>query len=74
MAKNQEFIDAFGRHLRELRQQKGLSQEELANRSDLAFSQIGRFERGVRSPTLSSIQALAEGLGVHPKELLDFKL
>jgi len=72
VAKDQEFITAFGKHLKELRLQKGLSQEELANQSGQAFSQIGRFERGVRSPTLSSLKSLAEGLGVHPKELLDF--
>ncbi len=70
--KNQSFIDAFGKHLKKLREERGLSQEELANKSNMAFSQIGRFERGVRSPTLSTIAALATGLGVEPKELLDF--
>ncbi len=70
--KNQSFIDAFGKHLRKLREERNLSQEELANRSGIAFSQIGRFERGVRSPTLSTLKALSKGLGVEPKELLDF--
>ncbi len=70
--KNQSFIDAFGKHLRKLREERSLSQEELANRSGIAFSQIGRFERGVRSPTLSTLESLANGLGVKPKELLDF--
>ena len=70
--RNQDYIEAFGRHLKSLRENVGLSQEELANRSGLAFSQIGRFERGVRSPTLSTIKALADGLEVQPHTLLDF--
>ncbi|UII27550.1 helix-turn-helix transcriptional regulator [Fulvivirga maritima] len=72
MSKNQEYINAFGKHLKKLREQKGLTQEELSNRSGQAFSQIGRFERGVRSPTLSTLIAIANGLDVHPKKLLDF--
>lgn len=70
--KNQPFIDAFGQHLRKLREAQGLSQEELANRSGIAFSQIGRFEWGARSPTLNTLAALAKGLQVNPKDLLDF--
>lgn len=70
--RDQEYINAFGNHLRELRKKHNLSQEQLAANSKLAFSQIGRFERGERSPTLSTIKALADGLGVHPRELLDF--
>ena len=70
--KNQKFIDAFGHHLKKLRTDRNLSQEELANKSNIAFSQIGRFERGVRSPTMTTVEALARGLSVHPKELLDF--
>ena len=43
-----------------------------ANEAGVAFSQIGRIERGVRSPTLSTIASLAKGLGVEPKDLMDF--
>jgi len=70
--KNQPFIDAFGKNLRKLREERGMSQEALANEAGVAFSQIGRIERGVRSPTLSTIASLAKGLGVEPKKLLDF--
>ena len=70
--RNEAYIQAFGKHLRKLREGKGLTQEELSNRSGLAFSQIGRFERGIRSPTLSTILSLSFGLNVHPKDLLDF--
>ena len=71
--RDQKYISAFGENLRKLRVSKGLAQEELAHICEIPLSQIGRFERGVRSPTLSSILVLAKGLGVEPKVLLDFK-
>jgi transcriptional regulator with XRE-family HTH domain len=71
--RNSRYIKAFGKHLRDLRLSKKLSQEELAGRSGLAISQIGRFERGERSPTLSTILVLSKGLGLEPKKLLDFQ-
>lgn len=70
--RNLEYIIAFGEHLRRLRLSKKLSQEELADKCGTTLSQIGRFERGVRSPTLSTLLMLSRGLGVEPKKLLDF--
>jgi transcriptional regulator with XRE-family HTH domain len=70
--RNQKFINAFSAHLKLLRLSKKLSQEELAYRCGLPLSQIGRFERAERSPTLSTLLLLANGLDVEPKKLLDF--
>jgi transcriptional regulator with XRE-family HTH domain len=70
--RNVKYIKAFGENLRRLRLAKKLSQEELAFRCGTTLSQIGRFERGVRSPTLSTIFILSKGLGLEPKKLLDF--
>ncbi|MCW5912102.1 MAG: helix-turn-helix transcriptional regulator [Cyclobacteriaceae bacterium] len=67
-----KYIKAFGRNLRKLRESKKLTQEALAFKSELARSQIIRFEQGERSPTLSTIYALSKGLEVEPKKLLDF--
>lgn len=71
--RDQKYIKAFGEHLRKLRTSKDMAQEDLAHRCDIPLSQVGRFERGVRSPTLSTILILARGLDVEPKVLLDFK-
>lgn len=71
--RNQEYINAFGKHLRILRESNNLTQEDLAAKCDIPLSQVGRMERGVRSPTLSTLLILADGLGVDPKLLLDFK-
>ena len=67
------YIKAFGKHLKKLRLSKNLTQEDLSFRCVIPQSQIGRFERGERSPTLSTIKVLAQGLGEEPKILLDFK-
>jgi len=67
-----KYVRAFGLHLKRLREAKKLTQEALAFRSNLARSQIIRFEQGARSPTLSTILNLAKGLQIEPKKLLDF--
>lgn len=71
--RDQKYINAFGENLRKLRVSKNLAQEDLAYECGIPLSQVGRLERGVRSPTLSTILILAKGLGVEPKALLDFK-
>lgn len=62
---------AFGRRLRELRSRLGLSQDALAEATDIHPTAIGRMERGAREPRLTTILRLAHGLDVNPGELLD---
>ncbi len=62
---------AFARRLRETRTAYGLSQEQLARRTGLHTTAIGRYERGAREPRLRTILRLADGLGVPPGALLD---
>src|SRR5687768_1407187 len=56
------YVKAFGKHLKKLRLAKRLSQEELSYKCGFPLSQIGRFERGDRSPTPNTIKFLAQGL------------
>lgn len=63
---------AFGRRLRALREERGLSQDALARITDVHATMIGRLERGAREPRLSTILRVAAGLAVAPGELLDF--
>ena len=69
--KNKALIVAVGERLRELRLQRGFSQEELAYEADVPLSQIGRIERGENNPTISTLFVLAEALGVELKDLVD---
>lgn len=62
---------AFGQCLRQLRAEHRVSQDQLARRTGIHPTAIGRFERGDREPRLTSILRLAEGLGVKPGRLVD---
>jgi transcriptional regulator with XRE-family HTH domain len=62
---------AFGRRLREVRTERGLSQEDLASRTGVHATAIARLERGRREPLLKTIVRVADGLGVPPGTLLD---
>jgi XRE family transcriptional regulator, regulator of sulfur utilization len=59
----------FGDRIRELRMAKGLSQEELAERSAVHRTFIGRVERGETNVTLENIKKIAVGLDVPLVEL-----
>jgi len=71
-SRNQEYIKAFGNHLRLLRKSKGLSMTQLANICDIEYRQISDIELGRISTSLSTIYQLAIGLEISPKDLFDF--
>jgi transcriptional regulator with XRE-family HTH domain len=55
---------AYGRHMRSLRTARGLSQEQLADRSHLAADTVRRLECGSFSPSLNTLRRIAKGLGI----------
>jgi transcriptional regulator with XRE-family HTH domain len=62
---------AFGARMKEVRAEKGMSQDGLSRATDVHSTAIGRMERGAREPRLTTILKLARGLDVKPGELLD---
>ena len=60
----------IGDRLRLLRKRSLMTQEQLAERSDVAVSTIIRIERNQVEPHGSTIRKLAEALGVEPHELV----
>ena len=62
---------ALGLLVREKRQSRGISQEELAGRSGLDRTYISGVERGVRNPSLVALLKIAVGLKMSVAQLLD---
>lgn len=60
----------FADNLRELRNSRGLTQEELAEKAGLHRTYVGSVERGERNLTLESMRRLAEALDVSVWSLL----
>jgi transcriptional regulator with XRE-family HTH domain len=60
----------FGDTLRRLRNERGLSQERLAEAANLTADYIGFIERGENVPTLTVLLKLAKALSVDAAELL----
>jgi transcriptional regulator with XRE-family HTH domain len=71
MHRNEEAMREFGRRLVVLRQQKGLSQRELAAAAGLEYRQIVRIEEGKVNLLFTTILALAKGLELGPDRLLE---
>ncbi|MBV8897232.1 MAG: helix-turn-helix transcriptional regulator [Acidobacteriaceae bacterium] len=62
--------EQFGAVVRRLRESRGLTQEELAERAEVSATYIGFVERGDNVPTLTIIIQIASALDVRPSELL----
>lgn len=69
-----EFLIAFGQNLKEIRKEKGFTQEQLAIDLDIEISQISRIERGVINTSVGNINAIARVLKVEHSDLFNFKL
>lgn len=65
---------AFGLHLRHLRERRGWSQQALADVADITKKTVYRIETAQTSPTLDVLTCLAEGLEISLPELLHFAL
>jgi transcriptional regulator with XRE-family HTH domain len=62
--------DSFPSNLRRCRQQAALTQEKLAHLAGFHRNVVGLLERGEMSPTLRTVDRLAQALGVPPLDLL----
>ena len=70
MPHRQTILETFGQQIVEHRKALGISQEELAFRSDLDRTYISGLERGVRNPSLTAVVKVAHGLGITTDKLL----
>lgn len=65
-----DLASRFGSRLRNVRKQKGLSQDDLALLADIDRSYVGRIERGEVNITLDKVYRLSVALDCHVTELL----
>ncbi len=73
MNSKKEILIQFGKNVREIRKKKGLSQEQLAFKSDLHRTYIGMIERAEKNITLLNIEKIAKALDVNITELFSNK-
>lgn len=57
------------RNLRRLRQKRGLSQEDLADRAGLNRNYVGMIEREENAPTVDALEQIAKALDINAVEL-----
>jgi transcriptional regulator with XRE-family HTH domain len=62
--------ERLSRNLRQLRQDKGLSQEQFAFEAKIHRTYISDLERGARNPTIMILEKLAKALGVSASQLI----
>lgn len=68
-----EISKQLGERIRMFRQNRGLSQEKLGEKSDLNTSFIGQIERGGKKPTIESLEKIVTALDITFEELFAFE-
>ena len=63
-SKTRSLVSRFPAILRDARTEKGLSQEELADQAGLHRTYISQIERGVKSPSLRSLEQITDALEI----------
>lgn len=62
-------LQAFGQRVRELRKERGYSQEQFADLAGLDRSYMGHIERGEKNITLLKIYQISDALKLQPQDL-----
>jgi transcriptional regulator with XRE-family HTH domain len=68
---NKEVLKDFGLRIKQLRVEKGISQEKLSFETGFHRTYIGMVERGERNISLSNIAVFAKVFQIEISELLD---
>ncbi|MDP1989478.1 MAG: helix-turn-helix transcriptional regulator [Syntrophales bacterium] len=64
----------IGDRIRQLRKEKGLSQEKLGYESELHYTHIGSIERGEKNWSIDTLIKVAKGLNVEVADLFNFPI
>ncbi|MBK9959266.1 MAG: helix-turn-helix domain-containing protein [Chitinophagaceae bacterium] len=72
MDSKRKILIKFGDRVREIRKEKGISQEQLSFQADLHRTYIGMIERAEKNITLVNIEKIANALKVSVNDLMNF--
>jgi len=61
---------AFGRNMKRIRTEKGITQGDISRSLNLARSFISNIENGKTNPTLATIAKIAKAIGVPLEDLI----
>ncbi|MGE0682839.1 MAG: helix-turn-helix transcriptional regulator [Candidatus Binatia bacterium] len=70
LAADAQFLAAFGKHVRALRKQHGLTRKLLARQADVSERYLGQLESGEGNVSLILLRRIASALHITPSELL----
>ena len=68
-----DIMERFSKRVRDMRQLRGISQEQLALKAGINVSFLGQIERGTKKPTIDTIDKLLEALDISYPEFFDFE-
>ena len=62
----------FGKKIKRIRKEKGITQEELAFRAGISVDFLSLIERGKNAPSFENLEKLADAFGAPVRDLFDF--
>jgi transcriptional regulator with XRE-family HTH domain len=69
--KSQNNNETIGNKIKQLRNKQGLTQDELARKSDLPYTTLTKVETNViTKPTIQTVMKITKGLGISLDELM----
>ena len=71
---NESYLKSFGLHIKKIRLNKNLTQEEVAELSEFTRSYYTEIETGKRNTSLLNLYKISKALEVEMKELVDFTI
>ncbi|MBL0386924.1 helix-turn-helix transcriptional regulator [Tumebacillus sp. ITR2] len=66
-----EVKNSVGEKIRRFREERGLSQKELADKADVSPSTISKAEGGIFTPSPDKLQRVSDALGIPFQELIE---
>ena len=72
--KSKKLITAFGKRVRKLRLEKGISMRYLADLADVDYTQISKIETGKINTTISTAYAISKALDISLDKLFQFEI